>query len=109
MGIIAWQGDHDSARAIEYLERALTLPSPEVARSSLHENLGAIYCGMERCGEGVPHFEKAVQLYPGNPRYYVNLGTALRMTGHAAEAREQFLRALKLAPGYGPARAELER
>ena len=109
MGIVAWQGDHDSSRAIEYLERALTLPSSEAARSSLHENLGAIYCGMERCGEGVPHFEKAVQLDPGNPRYYVNLGTALRMTGRAAEAREQFLRALKIAPGYGPARAELER
>jgi tetratricopeptide (TPR) repeat protein len=108
MGIVAWQGDHDSPLAIEYLERALSLPSSDLAKSSIHENLGAIYCGMERCGEGISHFETAVQLNPGNPRYYVNLGMALRTSGRSAEAREQFLRALKIAPGYQPARYELE-
>jgi protein O-mannosyl-transferase len=107
MGIVEWQGEHAYPEAIEYMERALRLPSSDLTRASIHENLGAIYCGMERCAEGVPQFQEAVRLAPDEARYYVNLGKALRMTGRPGEARGQFLKALAIAPGYGPARAEL--
>jgi tetratricopeptide (TPR) repeat protein len=106
-GIVAWQGEHAYPLAIQYMERALQFAPTDVTRSSIQENLGAIYCEMGRYEEGVSRFRLAVEIKPNEPRYHVNLGIALRLAGRAPEARSQFLDALKIAPGFKPALAEL--
>jgi tetratricopeptide (TPR) repeat protein len=109
LGIVAWQGEHAYPEAVGYMERALRLPASDIMKSSIHENLGAVYCEMERCADALPHFQAAIQLDPGDPKFYVNFGTALRLSGRSAEAKEQFLRALQIDSGYEPARSALAR
>jgi Tfp pilus assembly protein PilF len=109
LGIVAWQGEHSYPSALNYFEQALRLPSSDITSASIHNNVGSVYCEMQRCGDGLSHFRQAIQLDPVDPEYYTNLGTALRLTGHPAEAREQFAGALKINPGYEPAKASLAR
>jgi len=108
LGIIAWQDEHQYEQAVDYFQRALRAhPASDSFNASLHNNLGAVYCEMGRCSEGIAHFQRAVELTPDDPEYRTNLGSAFGLTGHLAEARAELEKVLTVAPNYAPARASL--
>jgi len=77
------------------------------------------------CGQGAEYFDRAtrarnldrkvglmrqgLRLCPRNPAAHNDLGVALMLRGDYAEARKHFGHALKLDPGYIPARRNMER
>lgn len=77
------------------------------------------------CRQGAQYFDRAarvrnlnrkislmrqgLRLCPGNPAAHNDLGVALMLRGDYAEARKHFGHALKLDPGYIPARRNMER
>lgn len=108
LAIVAWQNEHQYQRALDYLQQALRAhPASDSFKSSLHNNLGAVYCEMGRCQEAIAHFQRAIELTPNDPEYHTNLGNALGAIRRFAEARVELQNALALAPGYAPARAGL--
>jgi tetratricopeptide (TPR) repeat protein len=109
LGIVAWQGERDSPLAIQYLERALALPSSDLANPPSMRIWVRFTAGWDGVQRASYTLSRPFTQIHEKPRYYVNLGTALRITGRSAEAREQFLRALQIAPGYGPAQSELAK
>jgi tetratricopeptide (TPR) repeat protein len=61
LGIVAWQGERERlsvGHPISGTGACAAIVRP--CESSIHENLGAIYCGMGRCAEGILHFEQAL-------------------------------------------------
>ena len=108
LGIIARQDEQRYEQAVDYFQQALRVhPAPDSFNASLHNNLGAAYCEMGHCSEGIVHFQRAIELTPNDPEYHTNLGNALGLMGRFAEARAEVERALMLAPDYVPARASL--
>jgi tetratricopeptide (TPR) repeat protein len=108
LGTIAWQDEQQYEQAVDYFQQALRVhPTPDSFNASLHNNLGAVYCEMGRCSEGIPHFQRAIELTPNDPEYHTNLGNAFGLMGRFAEARAEVEKALTLAPDYTPARATL--
>jgi tetratricopeptide (TPR) repeat protein len=108
LGFIAWQDTHQYEQALDYFQRALRVhPPSDSVNASLHNSLGAVYCEMGRCSEGIPHFQRAIELAPDDPETYTNLANAFAALGRFAEARAQVEKALAIAPDYAPARASL--
>jgi len=54
---------------------------------------GVLLQRLQRPSEATVRFRAAARLKPGEGRWWLGLGTALEADGHAAEAREAFLRA----------------
>jgi tetratricopeptide (TPR) repeat protein len=108
LGFIAWQDEHQYEQALSYFQQALRLHSASDSfSSSLHNNLGAVYCEMGRWQEAIAHFQRAIELTPNDPESHTNLGNAFGATGRFAEARAELEKALTLAPDYAPARTSL--
>jgi Flp pilus assembly protein TadD len=59
--------------------------------------------------ESLEHFRAASALAPEDPTHAYNLGAALEESGDAASALAAYETVLRLAPGFGPALAGLER
>lgn len=86
LGFIAWQDEHQGERAAGYFQKALQVhPPSDSFNASVYNSLGAVYCEMGRCSEGIAHLQRAVELTP------VILGTArtwrTRSLSWAASAR----------------------
>ena len=96
-------GRPDEARRA--FETALSL-SPDLAAA--HHQLGFLLVTRGELDLAILHFEAALRSEPDDPEVHFNLGLALRQKGRAAEAVEQFRRALEIAPGFEPARRQLE-
>lgn len=108
LGLIAWQDEHQGEKAADYFQKALQIhPPSDSFNASLHNSLGAVYCEMGRCLEGIAHLQQAVELTPGDPAYRTNLANAFAVLGRFSEAHAELDKALALAPNYAPARASL--
>jgi len=109
MGLVAWQGDHNSAAAVQYFERALHAGPTDITAASIHNNLGAIYGEQHQYEQAITNFQTATQLDPQNPQYVTNVGNLYGMMGKPTEAKASFERALQIQPGYPPALAGLSQ
>ena len=112
-----------SAEARDALGRCLAATGePEQATWELEEavrlepdnalywnNLGAALRMAGRHEESLPAIDEAVRLDPTAPEPYYNRGLTLDALGRTSEARRQYLLALELDPGHGPARSALDR
>jgi tetratricopeptide (TPR) repeat protein len=59
-------------------------------------NMGNKYLSQERFGEAAQKFQEAIDRYPHDPDFYVNLGVALRKIEDLGAAEQAFKAALKL-------------
>jgi protein O-mannosyl-transferase len=110
LGLVAWQHNHDLARAADYFSRALAVHTDtDDFRASLLSNFGAVYGEQGRFSDAIAQFQLALQVVPNDPAYLTNLGTAFAAVGRLNEARAQLHAALAVAPDYEPARAALQQ
>ena len=87
--------------AIAAFRRATELAPDE---ASYWNALGMTLGGAGRLEDSVPAFRRALDLDGSNPQHAYNLGLALLRLGRSEEARRHFETALRLAPGFKPAR-----
>jgi protein O-mannosyl-transferase len=80
-----------------------------------HNNLGnalvkksQIDEAINQLQETIEQFEAALRLNPDDAEVHYRLGLALARQGKRPEAAAQFSEALRLNPGYRPAREQLE-
>ena len=76
--------------------------------ASYWNSLGMTLGGQGRMPEAEKAFREAWRLDDKNHHHAFNLGLALLRQGRPEEARPFFERAIELAPGFTPARAELQ-
>jgi eukaryotic-like serine/threonine-protein kinase len=62
-----------------------------------YSNLGTVYFYLKRYDEAVTMFQKAVEMSPDSEFYMGNLADAYRWSGHAAEAKATYDKAIALA------------
>ena len=91
------------AKAAEYAERVKAL-NPFLGEGEL----GRIAERGEKFAEALAHYEAASALKPDHAGLLVSSGRVLARLGRKDEARARFEAALKLAPGFVPARKGLE-
>ena len=84
-GRIEGKQNNNPRRAAELLEKALEYGTGD---ASLHLDLGAAYGMSGQNDKAIPHFEKSVQLDPGNKIAWGNLSVAYRAAGNIAKAEE---------------------
>jgi tetratricopeptide (TPR) repeat protein len=72
-------------------------------------NYGTALAQRGELAEAIPHFQKSIELQPGNANAHFNLGGALFQQGKNAEAKAAFAEALKYRPKYSEARTWLGR
>ncbi|MEI6297530.1 MAG: tetratricopeptide repeat protein, partial [bacterium] len=89
---LARQHQGDVATAIHHYEMAIRLRPTYAAAWN---NLGLAYNDPEK---GIPCFQRAMALDPGDPQYHDNLGTDLVMLGHRDEGIRCYQEALRLRP-----------
>jgi Flp pilus assembly protein TadD len=71
--------------------------------------LGMTLGGNGNLAEAEQAFRSAIARDSSDHRYFFNLGLALARQGRAGDARPYFEKALQLAPGFEPAREELQK
>ena len=94
----------DRERAAYLLELAVDM-SPDDAM--LRHELGNVLVGNRQYERAIAHLEVAAMMQPENQRIINNMGFAFSMMGENSKARQQYLKALSIDPGYAPARANL--
>ena len=72
-----------------------------VKRSGKHYQVGLQY-------QYAPEYREALRITPNDPQISVNLGDALVMQGHSAEAVKSYQQALRLMPGDPKIEAKLQ-
>jgi arylsulfatase A-like enzyme/Tfp pilus assembly protein PilF len=92
------------AEATTRLKEAVAL---DPADASAWNSLGMTLGGSGHLPEAEAAFREAVERNPRNHRYAFNLGLILLRQDRRADARPYFEQALKLEPGFKPARDEL--
>jgi Flp pilus assembly protein TadD len=94
----------DTARAYEYLSRALkTRPAyPEALN-----NLGILYLRTGRRDEAVASFEQCIRVAPGFDQSYLNLARVYSLEGAPEKARSILLALLKQHPDHAQAQGML--
>lgn len=117
------QGVDSTSESLRVLARAQDeLGDPEAAIKSLQEalvrnerdawamnNLGMLYIRQRNFPAALPPLARAVQLRPGAPVFQNNLGIALELNGHVAQAREAYEGALRADSTYAKAIANAKR
>ena len=86
----------DSATAIGYLSRALTIAP---AYPEAHHNLGCAMQAQAKHTEAISSFREALRLNPRYAKAYEALGVSLFRLGNFREAEAAFRQALELKPG----------
>jgi choline-sulfatase len=81
----------------------------DAANASAWNALGMTLGGNGRLQEAEEAFREAIKRNAADHRYHFNLGLVLVRQGRGDEARPSFERAMQLAPGFAPARDELQR
>jgi tetratricopeptide (TPR) repeat protein len=72
-----------------------------------HYNLGNVFIKKGRLDEAIPHFQKALQIYPGDEESHNNLGLALLQKGSVDEAISHLQKALQIRPDFAGAHMNL--
>jgi TPR repeat protein len=90
----SWSEEGRNLEAALDLMREVLAGEPE--HSAYLDTLGWIYVRLGRYGEAVPPLCRAAELEPGSPEIALHLGDALWQSGHAADARQAWQRALEL-------------
>jgi tetratricopeptide (TPR) repeat protein len=98
LGIMLVQG-RDPERGIALIRRALEMRDFAPAWN----NLGNGYRRLQRHGESVAAYERAIALQPGFVEAHNNRGNALVTLGRPAEALADFDEAVRLNPGFAEA------
>ena len=108
---VALHQQGDTARAIEYVQRAIGL---EPQRAVFYNNLGSIYVSVGRSRDAEPVLRRAIELSPASSAALVMLGNVLSEQNRCDEAVPVFERALAVNPrdaeafsGLGLAYSEL--
>ncbi len=97
----------EKSRLIELCESALEI---EDGDAFVHNCLGALYGTLYGIGEpekAVLHYEKAIELAPGDAAAYSNLGVELSQAGRLEDAIEMYDTAIMLNVRYAPAHYNL--
>jgi tetratricopeptide (TPR) repeat protein len=97
------KGDYESA--IQHYNSALQI-NPDYQYA--HVELAGLLVSLSRHGEALVHAEAALQLDPEVYRVHYVLGLVRKHQGKTEQARQHFLDALALQPGYTPARENLQ-
>lgn len=92
--------------AQDSFERALRINPVD---SDANNNYGRYLCDRKREAEAIKYFLAALNnpLYQNRERSYLNAGLCLRRQGHATQAEDYFMRALKVAPNQPQALYQL--
>ncbi|MGA2375459.1 MAG: tetratricopeptide repeat protein [Candidatus Sulfotelmatobacter sp.] len=110
LGLLAWEHKRNLDEAEGYFTRALAIHSAkDDFRASLHNNLGGVYGDLQKFPLALEQFESAIAISPEDAEYHTNLAVALAELNRYEDAAVQIKIALRIAPGYPPARAVLER
>ncbi len=75
----------------------------------VHFNLGLCLKGMGKTGEAAAMFESVLAGRPDHAESFMHLGEIIESQGRVDEAIEHYEKALKIDPGLGQARNDLER
>ena len=75
--------------------------------SNAHHWYGLLLCWTARCGEGLPHLRRAVELDPLNLQYNANLGQGLAVDKQFDAAIEQLKKTLEMDPNFFNAHNQL--
>src|SRR5262249_31407054 len=105
LGEIERDGGHVDAALARFREAVAVDPTSAPAWNALGMTLG----GNGNLAEAEQAFRSAIGRDSSNHRYLFNLGLALPRQGRGVDARQYFEKALQLAPGFEPAREELQR
>jgi len=89
--------------AIEEYTRAINIKDD----ASVRTNLAIAFSAVKRYADAEAQYQRAVEIDPGNPSRYSNLGYVLMQQGRLAEAIEQFRKALQIDPNLPEARQNL--
>lgn len=93
-GSLAYASGDYNASLAHYL--AAVEKNPDDAESL--SNLGQVLVRLNRTGESIPYFERAVAILPGRWAYHFNLSRALGLLGRTDEAIAGYRRAQQLFP-----------
>jgi len=91
--------------AIEYLQEAL---EEDPKDADLYLYLGYAYGKNEDFQSTIDILEKAVDIAPTSAKIHYNLGVAYQKIHNITEAKDEYMRALGLDPGYQAAKAALD-
>jgi Tfp pilus assembly protein PilF len=100
------QSEHRWADALAQWQLAVD-NDPE--DSDMRYNLATLELQLGRYDAAAANLRVALQYAPQYVQAWTNLGAALLLGGHHAEAAQAFEQALKLQPGFGPAEEGLRR
>jgi Tfp pilus assembly protein PilF len=105
LGEIERDRGHVNAALASFRDAVAADPTSAPAWNALGMTLG----GNGHLAEAEQAFRSAIARDSSNHRYFFNLGLALVRQGRGADARPYFEKSLQLAPGFEPAREELQR
>ncbi|MHB1458352.1 MAG: tetratricopeptide repeat protein [Armatimonadota bacterium] len=91
--------------AIEFLQEAIDEDPKDV---ELYLYLGYAYGKSEDFQSTIDILEKAVDLAPTSAKIHYNLGVAYQKMHNITEAKDEYMRALGLDPGYQAAKMALD-
>lgn len=107
--LLAWSGmlarTGDEKRAIELLERTLSLGADEVL---VRNNLGGLMLREGRWEDAKGQYQRLAELRPADAQMRYTLGVAQARTGDPKAARESLSHALRLDPKHAGAKQALE-
>jgi len=86
-------------KALEYLDKAGKICSSQDMLGSILHKKGVIYIKLNNLKEAERNIRKAINLAPGEPIYWENLGVVQGKRGHHKDALYSFKKALRLGSG----------
>jgi len=99
----------ESGRYEEAAEIYSRLISENPDDGSLQASLAGVLGAMGRYDEALPHLDKAIELQPLNVEAYHNRAVIKERKGERQNAIEDYRRAVRYNPQYGPSRTALAR
>ena len=76
------------------------LTQQSAARDYIYQYLGLAYLGMGEYEKSSEYFDKAIELRPWNPDYFLNRGRSYQKNGDLEKAKSDYTIALKLNPNH---------